>query len=180
MRTDDGAEVDIIPATSELLAAGELIWPSGRAFNLTGVRLAIGRAERVRVAEDLTVDVAPLPVITLLKMIAYLDRPDRLADLGDIAQAFDAVTDEDRYDDRAIDLGLDFNSEAGPFVLARRLLPLEPRELAAARRFVELVRDDGHALGTQAAMARRAPANWRDDPDQLLERVEAFARGLEL
>jgi predicted nucleotidyltransferase len=71
-----GVRLDIIPAGPTLIAAGGLVWPeSGHHMSLVGFRLALERCAPKQMGPGLTVPVAPLDVIVLLKMVAYLDRP---------------------------------------------------------------------------------------------------------
>jgi len=79
--------IDIVPASAELVAAGELVWP-GTDFrmSLVGFQLAFEQGDFAEVAAGVSVLVASLPAIIVLKMAAYLDRPAaREKDLEDLA-----------------------------------------------------------------------------------------------
>ena len=76
-RTPAGIAVDIVPASTEALARRYVEWPrSGFRMSLLGMRLAFEHAVVLRIAADVEVRVAPIHVISVLKMIAYLDRPE--------------------------------------------------------------------------------------------------------
>jgi predicted nucleotidyltransferase len=91
-----GVLVDLIPASAELIAAGVLDWGDGYEMSVCGLDLAHAHAERKQESGGLIVNVAPPAVITVLKMVAYLDRPDaRRKDLDDIAWLLHSYLDED-------------------------------------------------------------------------------------
>ena len=54
-------------------------------MNLAGLRLAFEHHVRIEIDEGCSVRVAATPAIVVLKMVAFLDRPDREDDLTDIA-----------------------------------------------------------------------------------------------
>ena len=63
-----GVKVDVLPAGPSLLAAGEIIWPgTGARMNLTGMRLALERGITFEVEPGLSIPVAPVAVIALLR-----------------------------------------------------------------------------------------------------------------
>jgi len=68
----ENVKVDILPAGPNLRRAGTLRWPrSGNEMSLLGQRLAFEQARDMQVARDLSILVAPVPVVCLLKMVAY-------------------------------------------------------------------------------------------------------------
>jgi hypothetical protein len=72
----DGALVDVLPGAPALVRQGGFTWPDGSAHvNLAGFRLPFADAALAAVAPDLSVRVASLRSLVLLKMAAYLDRP---------------------------------------------------------------------------------------------------------
>ena len=107
-----GIKVDVLPAGPALLAAGEIVWPeSGVRMNLVGMRLALERAVSFEVDTGLSIPIAPVPVITVLKMISYLDRPDRERDLHDVAHILDNYVppdDERRFAPEVLDAGVEY------------------------------------------------------------------------
>lgn len=181
--TPEGVPVDVVPASRELLDAGEVTWPgTGARMSLLGLRHAF--TERVLVDVDgLLVPVAPPPVIALLKMVAWLDSPgDRERDLADLAHLLDAwlaADDERRFDAIALDPTLTWETSAA-FTLGHAMAgKLDARERVVVGKFLAIVRDDTHPSGAQARMLRSAPAGWRDDPEQLLLRLAVYEQGVD-
>ena len=121
----DDVRIDIIPVSVESMAAGVLVWPESEfRMSLTGFGLAFAHGESTEVAAGVSVLVASLPAIVVLKMAAFLDRPaERERDLVDLAVILERAVspdDEDRYADQVFDADLSYE-EAGPFVLGRRV-----------------------------------------------------------
>src|SRR6267142_4639694 len=114
---------DILPAGPNLRRAGTLRWPrSGNEMSLLGQRLAFEQARDVQVASDFSIRVAPVPVVCVLKMVAYQDRPQaRARDLEDLAHIFDEYVpadDQRRYSDEVPEAGIDFEVVSA-FLLGR-------------------------------------------------------------
>jgi len=179
----EDVKVDILPAGPNLRRAGTLRWPrSGNEMSLLGQRLAFEQARDVQVASDLSIRVAPVPVVCVLKMVAYQDQPQaRTRDLEDLAHIFDEyvpVEDQRRYTDDVHDTGLEFDVVSA-YLLGRDIGALvNNEERAAVVSFIAKVRDEQDRHATQARMANVAPLSWRRDPEALLVRLEAFERGL--
>lgn len=176
-------KADLVPAAPELLAAGEVVWPeSGNRMSLVGFRLAFERAIEAQVTADLAIPVAPLAVIVLLKVAAYLDRPAErerdLEDLGHVLEGYVPAHDARRFADDVIAAGMTFE-QAPAFLLGRDLSDIvDTRERSAIEAFVAKVRDERDPAATQARMARVGPAAWHREPEELLLRIEAFEKGL--
>jgi len=120
-----GVRIDIIPAGSGLLAAGELVWPqSGIRMSLVGLRLAFENNETLQLAQNLEFRIARMPVIAILKTIAYQDKPtERNRDLSDLAYILDEfLTDDDprRFDDEVFQLNLAYE-ETSAFFLGKEI-----------------------------------------------------------
>ena len=181
-RSPVGIKVDILPAGPALLAAGVLIWPgTGARMNLTGLRLALERGVMFEVEPGLSVPVAPVAVIAVLKMISYLDRPDErgrdLHDLAHILEKYVPPDDERRFATEVIDAGVQYE-HASAFLLGDDLRQLvNAAERQAVHEFLTRVRDERHPSATQARMARQGPSSWGQDPEELLARAEAFLLG---
>lgn len=182
-RTPDGTRVDVIPAGPALLAAGSLVWPeSGSPMRLLGFRHAFERVRPLVLADDFAVNVATIPVIALLKIIAYQDRPfDRERDLGDIAFILDRYpADEDprRFADEVMAAGVTYE-EANGLILGRELAELtDAAEKAATQLFIRCVLDETDGGRTRGVLLHQSPAGWRNRPEELLSRVRALERGL--
>jgi len=176
-----GEVVDIIPAGPELLRKGEVHWPrSGHRMSLVGLRLAFERGVSVTVAPDLIIKVAPVPVLTVLKIVAYGDRPaERERDLADLAYLVTEYEPEDRFADDVIDLGMSYE-EAGPFLLARTIAAMvNDAERAHVNRFARAASDEDDPSGTHAKFLASGPPSWRRNPDELTQCLRAFRRGFQ-
>ncbi len=175
-----GARVDIIPAGPSLLASGSLTFPrSGNTMSLIGLDLAFTHAEPLQVRSQ-RIGVAPLPVLIVLKMISWLDRPDRTHDLQDIAQILDDwLSDDDdrRYEDDVFAASLDHDA-VPPFVLGRTLSTiLKPPHRERVERFLARVEDEASHYHYQ--MRRLGPYGRFDDGDSpVTPRLAAFRLGL--
>jgi predicted nucleotidyltransferase len=135
-------------------------------MNLTGVRLLFEESAAVTIAEDVEVLLPSVPVVTLLKMIAYLDHHERTSkDLVHLATIFDDFPSDD--DDRMFTVeqsgaGLSPN-EARIQVLSRELAAIiDEHERADCARFVDLMRTDT----AHAARFMREMTQPKDDREQ--------------
>jgi predicted nucleotidyltransferase len=174
--------VDVLPVGAGNGDLKALTWPeSGSQMNIAGLRLALEEAETIEVVPGLTLQVAPLEVIALLKMVSYLDRPqERDRDLEDIALILDEyikAEDDRRYGDEILDLGLRYE-ESSPFLLGRKLAAVVNQpERDAVEEFIDLIKGVDDSAATQARMLANAPSGWHKDPEELLVRIAAFERG---
>jgi hypothetical protein len=176
----EGVLVDIIPAGPELLRQGEVTWPrSGRRIALLGLRLAFDHAKREAVSEQFTLRVAPIPVLTILKIVAYRDRPqERERDLADLAYMLTDFEPADRFSDEVVDLGLTYE-EAGRFLLAREIAAIAgPAEHERVGPFVAASLDEEGPKALLPKLISVGPPSWKADPGELIRRMEAFRRGL--
>ncbi len=133
----EDVKVDILPAGPNLRRAGILRWPrSGNEMSLLGQRLAFEQARDVQVASGLSIRVAPVPVVCVLKMVAYQDQPQaRTRDLEDLAHIFHdyvAADDQRRYSDEVPETGIEFEVVSA-FLLGRDIGALAPRSRMARR-----------------------------------------------
>jgi predicted nucleotidyltransferase len=178
-----GVRVDIIPAGSKQLAAGEIVWPkSGNRMSLLGLRLAFENCAQIQIADDCELRVAIIPVVAVLKMIAFQDRPDdRLKDLSDLAYILEEFLPEDdprRFDDEVFQMGLAYE-ETSAFFLGKEIGRItNETELAEINSFLDIVRDESHPTFAQSKMIVSAPASWNKDPRILIDRIAIFERGL--
>ena len=182
--TPDDVKVDIIPVAPKHLARGRIKWPKTDVeMSLVGFRLAFDHSEPTSIAPDVMVHVAPVPVITVLKMAAYLDRPsERQRDLEDLAYILEEYLQhdaDDRYSKDIFELGLTYE-ETSSYVLGKKvgaLINQTEKDLVLA--FLAKLQDEGEPLSTQARMASLGPPGWHRDPDQLLQRIAAFKLGVD-
>lgn len=89
--------VDVLPASPRIIEAGRLQF-EGDDMELSMIGFDLALANTVRVPLDKgahDVEVATLPALVVLKMVAWLDRPyERTKDLGDIARILDGSLDD--------------------------------------------------------------------------------------
>ena len=181
--TPAGLKMDLIPAGAELLTAGRIVWRSGQEMSLLGFRHAFSSVSRLEMAPDLTIDVASVPVITLLKIVAYQERPhDRRKDLGDIAFALEHYASDDdqrRYSDEVLEAGVRYE-EVSPYLLGHDLARLvNEAEGRSLMTFVSLAMGQGDGGMTQAVMLQEASIqSWREHPDEFDAALKVFARGV--
>lgn len=170
--------VDVVCVTRESLEAGRLTWPaSGVVFDLTGLDLALKHATPLVLDNGHALRVAPLPVIVLLKMVSFLDRPrERRRDLADIAwtmHGYVGELDERRFEPRFNDLGVTYD-ETPAFLLGEDLRTiLSSAQLQLVHAFLAQV-EGRHADDFAAS----GPPTWNRSAAQALRQLAAFRRGL--
>lgn len=150
-------------------------------MNLAGMRLAVATRIPVRTG-NIEVPVATIPAIALLKMAAFLDRPDaRERDLEDLAFLLERyVPDEDdrRFSDAVLDAGI-LDESASAFLLGidvgALVRRMDERELVT--RFLETALGDEERHTILGKMARLGPASLRLGRERPRERIAAFQRG---
>jgi predicted nucleotidyltransferase len=173
-----GVKVDVVPAGPGLLEVGWFTWPrSGYRMNLVGLRLAFDHHVNVRIEEGLSVKAATTPAIVVLKMVAFLDRPERGDDLSDIAQVLERYLGT--IDARRWALPVDFHNTSA-FALGTdtgMLVNEQEREIVAE--FLTRAKDENDRHQTHALLIRNGPWHWREHPEALFERLAAFEKGLD-
>lgn len=181
--TPAGTKVDLIPAGPELLSAGQVTWPSGHVMSLRGFRHAFSSTCSVEVAAGFRVAVPTVPVITLLKVIAYQERPhERERDLGDIAFAltsFEAENVERQFSPEVLEAGIRYE-EVSPYLLGRDLRGLvDQDERTSVMTFIALAKGQADGGRTQILMLEQAPIPaWREHPEEFRAAVAAFESGV--
>jgi predicted nucleotidyltransferase len=173
-----GVKVDVVPAGLGLLDAGSLVWPeSGYRMNLIGLRLAFEHHVHIPIDAGHSLKVASTPAIVVLKMVAFLDRPDREDDLTDIAQVLESYLDP--LDERRWELPSDFDNSSA-FALGMDVGSLiNPHEREVVMRFVAKARDEDDRQRTHVLLIRNGPWRWREHPEVLFERLAAFEKGMQ-
>jgi predicted nucleotidyltransferase len=168
--------IDVVPATPKLVEAGAVrIGGDGRELSLLGFDLALAHTVLVPVL-DVEVEVAVLPAIVVLKMLAWLDRPhDRRKDLGDLALVLDQALDdfdERRWEAPLVTIAVDDQSA---FFVGRSV-----REIASANHLTAVGQFLAHiAVGSWAAVFGAGGRHDAADPEATAKRrLAAFRRGL--
>ncbi len=153
----DGNKADVVPATPRLVQEGSISFGRGTKMSLVGFDLAFGHTVRVTLpGYDLEVEVACLPALVVLKIVAWLDRPhERAKDLGDLGRVLASALEE--LDDRrwAPPLAGEAFEDQSPLFVG-----LEVRRIANGlhdekiREFIRKLKDDSQPwLGTVARLA---------------------------
>lgn len=150
-------------------------------MSLLGMRLAFEKNVGIRVAPDLAAKVIPLHVVAVLKIVAYLDRPESrekdLADLAHVMHGYVGADSDRRFSSEVPDDLIEFDDVA-PYLLGRDVgAAVNAAERSRVSDFVAKVRDEAQGPPLLARLAIRGPLAWRD-PDAVLRSVLAFRRGL--
>jgi predicted nucleotidyltransferase len=74
LKHQSGGWVDLIPFSAALAPRGVLTLARDLSFNVAGLDLLARHALAIAVDEGLTIQLAPLPLYVLLKLVAYSDR----------------------------------------------------------------------------------------------------------
>jgi predicted nucleotidyltransferase len=144
--------------------------------NLVGLRLAFDHHVRVRIDESLSVKAATTAAIVVLKIVAFLDRPEREDDLSDIAQVIERYLGP--IDARRWALPVDFHN-ASAFALGTDIgMLVNEQERQVVTEFLTRAKDESDRNRTHALLIRNGPWHWREHPEALFERLAAFEEGL--
>ena len=180
--TAAGVAVDVVPASTDSLERGYIEWPRTRfRMSLVGMRLAFERDISLSIASDLEVRVAPLYVLTVLKMVAFLERPDaREKDVGDLAHilhGYIGVDSDRRFSSEVPDDLTEFDDVA-PYLLGCDVAAVvNPQERQKVLEFIDTIEHDTLGPRLVGRMSVLGPSAWRD-PDGVFKRISAFRRGL--
>lgn len=170
--------VDVVAASEEQVAAGVVELEPGLALTVVGFDLAVTAINRFDIRSLVGIPVPRLPVLALLKMIAWLDRPyERVKDLDDLGVVLDRALqdlDDRRWEQPLADVDHDLQSA---FWLGYELgLLMELSHLHWAQRFLERLRSDE---STEFAMLRNASRLVGEDVDAMIRaRLTALEQGL--
>jgi len=179
----EGTPADILPVTPDLIEAGEVSFGDGLIMSLVGFDLVLRHTTHEEIpGTGMRIEVAELPVLVLLKMVAWLDRPsERSRDLEDLATILDhALADEDerRWDlDHPVgESGLHHEDQGAYFVGLEVGRIIQDHHRAPINRFLEKVGDPDSIWFAQMVQKARYVGV---KPDEILERRwAAFRRGL--
>lgn len=166
--------VDVLPAGASALAQGHIDWPSGARMSLVGFDLAFVHFSEVPVGSGVTIRVPTAPVLALLKMRAWLDRPNErekdLGDLGHLLVDYIDLDDDRRWAEDVVALDLDYD-DVSPHVLGRELgVILAPNHHAHVAEFLAKV--------SAEKLAALGPPGMRD-AERAERALAAFKRGLD-
>lgn len=177
--SNEGIIVDALPAAVASLAEGKLVFTeSGHVMSLVGFDLALAHVLVVPLDGTTNLDVATVPVIAVLKMASWLDRPaERERDLDDLAHILDDYLEPDdprRWDDDLIESGLSHEDQSA-FTLGQDVARIAAQtHHETIERFLAAVSDEASAHNAQFARC----FGGGDATEVLAGRLCAFRGGL--
>jgi predicted nucleotidyltransferase len=176
-RGPSGALIDIIPAGIKLRKEGRLVWPkSEMTMNLAGFDHVFADSIERELAPGLRIKVVPLPVLALLKILAFIDNPHArqkdIEDFIEMLRRYEQDT-ERRFIDQVFETGVSFEN-AGAFLLGIDVASLcTPEEARLVGRFVSQATDE-----SQPAFAALRLGVHRSDDSGTERLIGAFMLGL--
>jgi predicted nucleotidyltransferase len=178
---DDGALADILPATQDLISRGSVEFANGDVrMSLVGFDLALMHTLTCQVVDAITLEVASLAALAVLKIVAWLDRPyERQKDLGDLAAILEQALPEDdlrRWEDHPVSASGHAHEDQSAFFIGHEIAAISGAvHLEKVRSFLARVSPESASF-LQMVSAARYPD---DDPSaRLARRLRAFAAGL--
>jgi predicted nucleotidyltransferase len=184
---DEDMMIDLIPYGSELVHDDHLKWPETDVIMSTlGVEEAFNYARQEEVASELSVRVVPIPVLVLLKIVAYMDRPEeRARDLSDLVRCFEDY-EEGNWESRRFEIGevivddrpVEFE-EAGAYLLGNEAGGLaRPKSLVPVRALLDNIPDEYAGPIFQILKEEGRIVNSERRRRELLRLFRVFAAGL--
>src|ERR1700690_2222803 len=149
-RSAQGTILDLIPSGRKLREAKQITWPiSQLTMSLVGFDHVFATAEPVQLAPDFTLKVISSTALMLLKIVAFMDDPQRRAkDLDDIRGLLvQYEADSDRiFSDVVLDAAIEDYGLAPAFLLGLDLHALcTNEEVAIVRAFLDAMDEDNPA-----------------------------------
>lgn len=145
-------QIDLIPYGPGLVEQDHMAWPDRDSVMSTfGMEEAFECAREQEIIPDLSLPVVTAPGLVLLKIVAYLDRPDeRARDLLDVVYCFEqyeSALGRSRRFDYCVGVEVDNKAitfeEAGAFLLGIEVAGIaKPKSLQVVRRFLDGLSDE--------------------------------------
>ena len=175
----EGARVDLLPIGLSARQNRRLLWPRAETtMSAVGYDAVFKDAIVRELGPDLQMRVAPLHVLALLKVVAFLDDPAaRLKDLEDLVLILRRYAEDGdrRFGDDVIDADVQY-AEAGAFLLGRDLHAVctMPDEIEAIRQFFQWATDRGFDVPDDVVRH-----DWNDEEEdgRFARWCRALARG---
>jgi predicted nucleotidyltransferase len=175
--TKTGARIDLLPIGEQARRTGYVTWPKAEMrMSVVGFEHVFAEAVEKELAPETVLKVAPLHVLALLKIVAYMDDPHGrskdLEDLGRLMEQYE-LEGERRFGEEVFEAGADFES-AGAF-----LLGLDVGRLCTGGE-VKIVGNLIATLQDDSQPALRLLGRGRVEESVIEERqrrIEAFAAG---
>ncbi len=187
----DGGQLDLVPYGGLESPPGEIVWPGASRMSVAGFLESETRCESVSLESGLTIPVAALPSLAVLKLHAYRDRRQRsvrkdIQDFDWFLENYAAAGNEVRiYEDLAdalnedrIDIG-----DAGAALLGLDVaITHDEAELRSIRDILDEARDPWSTLIADVVARRHAFDDDRTlrQRDEASRRFAAFEFGVEL
>lgn len=184
-----GGIVDIMPAGPGIRLQQHVIWPDSQMrMSVVGFDHVFSKAEELEVRPGLRMKVIPVPVLTLLKIVSYLDRPAErerdIRDIGELLKRYEAEADERRFSDEIIERQVAYDS-AGAFLLGMDLGSIcSATEQTVVEAFVNQLGDEtsrAYAFLKRSRMglfAEEEDAREKELKSQIVSFLQGFRHGL--
>jgi predicted nucleotidyltransferase len=177
----DSVYVDVLPATQDILHAGQVTFEDGAVMSTVGFDLVLTHAQRLPVASTaLRIEVASLPSLVVLKLAAWLDRPlEREKDLDDFMQVLRHALSDDaecRWDGEhpVGGSGVDFEFQSAFHVGLEVGRIVAPSHESLIDRFLIAAQDEDGSCFGRLALAYRA---YEDAVTKTRDALRAFDNG---
>jgi predicted nucleotidyltransferase len=176
------AYVDVLPATADVIRAGTVELQEGVVMSTAGFDLVLQHAQPMRIAgSELTLEVASLATLVVLKLAAWNDRPvEREKDLDDIMHVLRHALPDDadcRWDAAhpVSASGVEFEFQSAFFVGLAVGAIIGPAHRALVHKLLDAARDEDGACF--ARLAQAYPVT-RDQALRTRRALDAFSAGL--
>ncbi len=171
-------QVDLLPAGGALIAQGHIQWPNDFRMSLRGFD-ALTAGPLPLADAGLSIEMATVPLVALLKMVSWMDRPaERTRDVSDIAWLLTSYLDEgnDEHFNRLIEaVGQGVVYEiAGAYCLGVDVSTCLGAA-GIAQEFVQML--EGPQRWARGALFGKPRTHFRDE-DHFQQSWGAFQRGL--
>lgn len=187
----DGAVLDLVPYGGVESPRGEILWPGQARMSVQGFRESEGGCELLDTGMGLTVPVAAIPSLALLKLHAYRDRRQRgerkdIQDFDWYLRNYELAGNESRVHEElgeALRSDLIGIQDAGAALLGLDVARMHTSDaITAAREILIESRDPWSKVTTDVLMGKRAADDdWdRRARDETCRAFGAFESGLEL
>jgi len=147
---NDKVRIDLIPFGPGLIKDNKIVWPDGYTMNVSGLAEALECSRDQEVAPDLTLPVVTIPGLVLMKVVAYMDRPEeRARDVVDMLYCFERYEATGESSRRFDCTGTQVDGEeitfelAGAFLIGMDVAVLaKPNSLEVVRKFIAGIPDE--------------------------------------
>ena len=156
-----------------------MFWPESRMrMSTVGFEHVFKLAVRISL-DGLDLTVSSLPVLALLKIAAFSDRPERKKDLADfrwLLERYEAENDDRLYSDPVLDAQIEFDA-APAFLLGLDLGTIcTSSDAQLVRTFLEAIGEEGHAW---IALLGPVLLDRERQEQDLRKKLDAFKQGFQ-